>query len=292
LGDTKPGNERVILDSVAFRLRLEEEVARVSRSGGFLSLALVHVPRLPGGRPPTKAALAAVAERLRRAVRLEDILGQRMDHIAWLMPETGSHESELAARRLLTIVNEGAATEARTMAAAGLATIYGEIEGGGAALLAAAEEALHEAPPGEFARSRSSEGRPRILVVDDDPTFAETLADAVTERGWEAHPCTDVADARQRVKQTSYYGFFIDVVLSRGSGLDLLREAVSSDPRRPAVVMSGKDLDPARVMDALSLGPVLFMRKPLSLADLDVALDMFRKLGPGSRKRQQRRAPG
>jgi hypothetical protein len=198
--------------------RLDEEAARVRRSGGFLSLALFKsmTPAAEAG-----GGLADMADRLRRAVRLEDVLAERANRLALLMPDTTATEAMRAAERLLKVVNP---TGAAPMASAGLATAYGEVEGGGAALLAAAEEALNEAAPGQFVSSRTLRGRPRILVVDDDLTFAETLAETISERGWEAHPCTDVADARQRVGDSTYSGFFIDVVLPH-----LLRHR---DPRR------------------------------------------------------------
>ena len=223
-------DRRSILDAIAFRHRLDEEVARVRRSGGFLSLALIHVTgsAAPGG-PDTARQLSGVAERLRRAVRLEDILGQRAMQVVLLMPDTTNSQAARAAERLLAIVNATGPTPSGNgvAASAGLATTYGEVEGGGAALLTAAEEALREAAPGQFARSRTLEGRPRLLVIDDDPTFAETLAEAITERGWEGHPCTDVADARTRVKEATYSGFFIDVVLPTSSGIEILTEAMA-----------------------------------------------------------------
>src|SRR5258705_279512 len=82
-----------------------------------------------------------------------------------------SSEAVRAGERLLSLVTEqvartgGAATPADS---AGVATAYGEVEGGGSALFGAAEEALREAGPGQVVRSRTLEGRPRILVVDDD----------------------------------------------------------------------------------------------------------------------------
>ena len=279
---------KTILDSAAFRRRLEEEVARVRRSGGFLSLALIHVaPRPTIGVPLPPDALAQIGERLRRAVRLEDVLAERGPRLALLMRDTAGNEAARAGERLLAIVNEAAsgAGSASPLAAAGLATTYGEVEGGGAALLAAADEALNEATAGRFVQSRTLRGRPRILVVDDDLTFAETLAETISEREWEAHPCTDVADARERAKDTSYSGFFIDVVLPNRSGTDILKEAMATGTRRPAVLMSGQDVDPALLLEALSQGPVIFIRKPMSMADLDSALDMFRQLIPGIRRR-------
>ncbi len=172
------------------------------------------------------------------------------------MPDTSLGEAARAAERLLALLNKhDGAPEVLTdsPASAGLATAYGEVEGGGAALIAAAEEALREAKPGQFVASRTMEGRPRLLVVDDDLTFAETLAETIAEREWEAHPCTDVADARERVKDNSYSGFFIDVVLPTSSGVEILREAMAAHPGRPAVLMSGKDVDSSAILDALSL---------------------------------------
>lgn len=278
---------RPILDSNAFRQRLDEEVARVRGAGGFLSLALIRVaPRSTIFVPVRPEASALVAQRLRIAVRLEDVLGERGQRFALLMPDTSASEAAEQTERLLAIVNKASARGAREplLGSAGQATTYGEVEGGGAALLAAAEEALQEAVPGQFARSRMLRGRPRILVVDDDLAFAQTLAETISEREWEAHPCTDVADARQRAKDTSYSGFFVDVVLPKSSGAEILAAAMTTGTRRPAVLMSGLDVDPAMFAKALTLGPVMFIRKPMTLGDLDSALEMFRQLVPGIRR--------
>ena len=277
-----------ILDSVAFRLRLEEELARVRRSGGFLSLAVIHLaPRTALSPPLSEEALAQVGERLRQAVRLEDVLAERGPRLALLMPDTAANEAARAAERILAIVNQPAVQGTGALASAGLATAYGEVEGGGAALLAAADEALGQARAGQWVPSQTLRGRPRILVVDDDLTFAETLAETISEREWEAHPCTDVADARDRAKDPSYSGFFIDIVLPRRSGTEILKEAMTTGTRRPAVLMSGQDVDPSVIVEALGYGPVTFIRKPMSLSDLDSALDLFRQLVPGIRRRSR-----
>ena len=275
-----PNEPRLILDAEAFRQRLEEEMARVRRSGGFLSLALFKAgPAAATDAPTASSPLRRLAEHLRRLVRLEDVLAERDQRLALLMPDATSREAARAALRLLGVINRSEA------ASAGLATAYGEVEGGGPALVAAAEEALAEAEPGEFVPSRTLEGRPRLLVVDDDLAFAQALAEAISEREWAAHPCTDVADARERVKDTAYSGFFVDMVLPTSSGVEIIREALAAHPGRPAVLMSGKDVDPGLILDALTFGPVMFIRKPLSSADLDSALAMFRQLVPGIRRR-------
>jgi PleD family two-component response regulator len=284
-------DHRPVLDSEAFRYRLDEEVARIRRSGGFLSLAIFRA--VPGRTTASSVAppLTQIAERLRRSVRLEDVLAERGPRIALLMPETSAGEGARAAERLLAVIGGGEAGSAgapEPLACAGVATAYGDLEGGGAALLTAAEEALREATPGHFAVSRTLRGRPRLLVVDDDLAFAETLAETISEREWEAHPCTDVADARERVKDVSYSGFFVDLVLPQSSGIEILREALAAHPGRPAVLMSGHDVDPSAILDALSLGPVMFIHKPMGPGELDAALAMFRQLVPGIARRARR----
>lgn len=279
---------RAILDAGSFRLRLDEEVARVRRSGGFLALAVFGTAH---GHEAAGTALQSLADRLRRSVRLEDVLAARDDRLLLLMPETNAVEAGRAAERLLRLVGDGDPGPdgaARPLARVGVSATYGEVEGGGTALLTAAEEALADAQPGGFATSRTLVGRPRLLVIDDDLTFAETLAETIAEREWEAHPCTDPADARERVKDMSYSGFFIDVVLPGASGVDILRAAMAVNAGRPAVLMSGQDVEPDMILDALSMGPVMFIRKPLSHADLDTALAMFRQLVPGIRRRGRR----
>ena len=286
-------DSRPILDSERFHHRLDEEVARVRRSGGFLALAVFGtVTRRDAPSAVGVSSLAKLAERLRASVRLEDVLAARADRLVLLMPETNAGEAARAADRLLRLVGDVESSlvegERHPLASAGLSATYGEVEGGGSALLAAAEVALGEAEPGGFAISRTLVGRPRLLVIDDDLTFAETLAETISEREWEAHPCTEVADARERVKDMSYSGFFIDVVLPGIWGVDILRDAMAVNPGRPAVLMSGKDVEPAMILDALSMGPVMFIRKPLSHDDLDTALAMFRQLVPGIRRRGRR----
>ena len=255
------------------------------RSGGFLSLALFRAvagPRRAEGVEPARcpghtSAPGGPASRTCWPATGSDF--------ALVMLDTTANEAARAADRLLGLINKDG--DGHSPASAGTATAYGEVEAGGAALIAAAEEALRDAAPGQFVSSRTMDGRPRLLVVDDDRVFAEALADTIAEREWEAHPCTDVADARQRVLDTSYSGFFIDCVLPSSSGVEILREAMAAHPGRPAVLMSGKDVDPHAILDALALGPVMFIRKPLTHADLDSALAMFRQLVPGIRRRSR-----
>jgi PleD family two-component response regulator len=275
---------RPLLDTVGLRFRLEEEVARVRRAGGFLSVAVIRIAAGAPSAADGEGRPARVARRLRSSIRLHDVLAWHGPNLALMMPETNGSEAVRAGERLLALVNEAEAIPGQERGGSdsvGVATAYGEVEGGGAALLAAADEALSRAAPGEVVRSQTLEGRPRILVVDDDPVFAQVLAETISERGWEAHPCSEIVDTRQRVNESSYSGLFIDMVLQGVSGVDILRQALAAHPRRPAILMSGHDANHAMILEALGMGPVMFVHKPMSSGDLDSALQMFRELVPG-----------
>jgi len=88
------------------------------------------------------------------------------------------------------------------------------------------------------------------------------------------------------VKDSVYSGLFIDMVLAGVSGVELLRQALNHHPRRPAILMSGHDANHAMILEALGLGAVMFVHKPMSSADLDSALQMFRELVPGLVRRR------
>jgi DNA-binding response OmpR family regulator len=165
---------------------------------------------------------------------------------------------------------------------AGVATTYGEVEGGGEALIDAAGQAQGEAAGGEVRVSEWPSGKPRVLVVDDDLDLVTTLAETISDMGWEGMPCSHVPDALQRIREASYSAMFVDLVLPQKSGVDLLREALARNPRLPAILMSGQDADQEAVMTALGMGPVMFVVKPISPEHLQASLAMFRALLPGA----------
>jgi CheY-like chemotaxis protein/GGDEF domain-containing protein len=280
--DPKP-----VLTRLGFARRMAEEVARVGRKGGFLSLLLIDVKPAADAQAAL-AHLNEVAERLRARVRLNDVLAIRATDIALLMPDTNGAEAACAARRLLRL-DSG---EQQRRESGGLATVFGEVEGGGEALAAAAEDALRKAQPGVVVPNESLAGRPQVLVVDDDLAFAQMLCEMISERSWDAHPCSSVEDARQRVLEGTYSGLFIDLMLPGSSGVEILRRGIAAHPRRPAVLMSGSDAEQRAILEAIELGPVTFIRKPISSGDLDLALQMFRELLPGGSGRPRLRVTG
>jgi len=265
-----------MLDRFALKSRLDQEVARTRRHGGFISVAAVGFAQ-SASIPNAHERIAQLAERLRQVLRIDDIVGWRgWATIVILMPDSDMAQALSATERLLS----GARAHDADIAA-GIATGYGEVEGGSHALLEAAEHALAEAQPGTIKESDLLRGHTKVLVVDDDWTLAHFLAETISGMGWEGNPCTDSRDAMERVREASYSALFVDLLMPGKSGIEILRESLALHPNRPCVLMSGMDAQHERVMEAVSLGPVMFIRKPVSKKDLDTALKMFRSRLPG-----------
>jgi PleD family two-component response regulator len=270
-----------MLDRFALKARLNQEVARMRRHGGFLSVAAIGFAH-SAASPDAHERIEKVAEALRDGLRIHDVVGWRgWATIVVVMPDSDMSQALHGAERLLGVATQTGGLPAGRALAAGVATGYGEIEGGAQALLDAAEYALSEAEPGRAHPSDVLKGQPKVLVVDDDSNLALLLAEVVSELGWEGNPCTDARDAMERVREASYSALFVDLLMPRKSGIEILRESLAHHPSRPCVLMSGMDAQHEAVMEALSLGPVMFIKKPVSRKDLDTALKMFRSRLPG-----------
>ena len=271
-----------VMDAPSFRVRTNAELARIGRSGGFVSAAVLGPAS--GAIATAPEALRQAGHYLRRSVRTQDVVGYHGSAIGLMLPDTDAVQATLAGTRLLAVARVAAGGTGAWRC--GLATVYGQVEGGADALLAAAAEAHEKVQAGEVGASEVLAGRPRVLVIDDDRAFCQTLADTVTELGWEGYPCSDVADALTRIKQDDYSGLIVDLVIPGSSGIQLLREALARRPRLPAVLVSGVDAASDLVMEALTLGPVTFMRKPFPRSEVEVALKMFKALLPGASPRR------
>jgi CheY-like chemotaxis protein len=119
-----------------------------------------------------------------------------------------------------------------------------------------------------------------VLIVDDDEESRDALDDAVRSLGYTtATACDGVAawDEHTRAR--------CDLILSdwrmpRMDGLALckrVRTETSSQPYAHFILVTA-DADRAHFLDAMRAGADAFMAKPIDLAELEVRLDVIRRL--------------
>jgi len=93
----------------------------------------------------------------------------------------------------------------------------------------------------------------RVLIVDDDRDFADSLHDLLTVQGYEAAIANDQAAALARLRAAEVGVAMLDVRLGVDSGVDLLSRLKTEQPELICVMMTAH-LDTHTVVDALRHG--------------------------------------
>jgi two-component system response regulator RegA len=116
-----------------------------------------------------------------------------------------------------------------------------------------------------------AETRPSLLLVDDDATYRERLAKAITLRGYEVRTAADANAAIVLAETDSPEYAVLDLRMPGESGLDLLRRLMVIDATTKVLMLTGYG-SIATAMEAVRLGAVNYLTKP---ADVDDILAAF-----------------
>ena len=124
----------------------------------------------------------------------------------------------------------------------------------------------------------------RLLLLEDDPAIARTVAYALERDGLTVTHSLLVHDARQQLQRTRFDLLVLDVGLPDGSGLDLLRDVRNTAPTAalPVLMLSahGEEID--RVL-GLELGADDYLTKPFSPRELAARVKaLLRRAGHGN----------
>ena len=114
----------------------------------------------------------------------------------------------------------------------------------------------------------------RILVVEDDPSVAQVVADALRLEGHDVLVALDGVEGLRVLETSVVHGVFLDLVMPGLDGLTVLSRIRSSHPALPVVILSAHaDTDETR--RARQLGAVDIITKPTALRELTQALARF-----------------
>ena len=124
----------------------------------------------------------------------------------------------------------------------------------------------------------------KLLLLEDDPAIARTVAYALERDGLTVTHSLLVHDARQQLQSARFDLLVLDVGLPDGSGLDLLRDVRNAAPTAalPVLMLSahGEEID--RVL-GLELGADDYLTKPFSPRELAARVKaLLRRAGNGN----------
>lgn len=102
----------------------------------------------------------------------------------------------------------------------------------------------------------------RLLMVDDDDPFRQSLARAMERRGFKVLPAASVAEALQIAQAEKLDCAVIDLRLEDGNGLELVKCLRSFLPQLRVVLLTGYG-NIASAVSAIKAGALDFLPKPV-----------------------------
>ena len=104
----------------------------------------------------------------------------------------------------------------------------------------------------------------RVLVVDDDISFAESLTDILTEKGYVAVAVNNGKDALEKIKGQPFDVALVDIKMPVMDGLQTFKEIKKLKSSITVIMMTAYSMDDL-VHDALKEGAYGVLRKPLDI---------------------------
>jgi len=119
--------------------------------------------------------------------------------------------------------------------------------------------------------------QPRLLLIDDEPSLAEFLANAARETGFEPVVTSEDWQFRAEFLRDRPNMVALDLGMPGMDGIELLRFLAEQDFRSPVLIVSGFDrrvLESAfRLGEALGLTMAGPLEKPVRLEQLETLLN-------------------
>ena len=109
-----------------------------------------------------------------------------------------------------------------------------------------------------------------LVVVEDDATFARTLARSFERRGYDVRVAGDPAALDHLLTEFSPHYAVVDLKLGTESGLGCVRTLSAFDPEMLIVVLTGF-ASIATAVEAIKLGACHYLAKPSNTDDIEAA---------------------
>lgn len=113
---------------------------------------------------------------------------------------------------------------------------------------------------------------PSLLIVDDDKTFCDVLAKAMTKRGFEVTCTHDIHTTTKQAEALVPEYAVIDLKLGDESGLSLIEAIKKLDPGTRIVVLTGY-ASIATAVEAIKLGATHYLAKPVDADEIMLAFE-------------------
>jgi len=108
---------------------------------------------------------------------------------------------------------------------------------------------------------------PKVLLVDDEKEFIETLSERMRNRDMEVSTATSAAEALQLAREHSYDAIVLDLMMPEMDGLEALKALKARNPELQVILLTGQGTV-AKGIEAMKLGAMDFLEKPADIETL------------------------
>lgn len=121
----------------------------------------------------------------------------------------------------------------------------------------------------------------KILLVEDDELFCETIEEFLTDIGHEIDVAIDCESAINLTFENRYDLYILDINLPDSTGIELLKSLRNADDDTSAIFLTSyKDSDTLK--DGFKSGADDFLRKPVDLDELELRIKaLLKRIGKG-----------
>lgn len=116
----------------------------------------------------------------------------------------------------------------------------------------------------------------KILIVDDEVQVRNLLAESVRDQGHEAIVAGGGEEGLALLAQHRPDAVFLDIVMPRLSGLEVLRQIRERVKALPVIIITGH-ASAAQIEEAKRLGATDCIQKPFVLSQLQTALGNLKR---------------
>jgi DNA-binding response OmpR family regulator len=127
--------------------------------------------------------------------------------------------------------------------------------------------------------------QPAILLLEDDRLFAETIADFLTDEGYDIEMVFDPYSAQEKAFSRRYDLYLFDINLPFESGLELLKGLRDGEDRTPTIFLTSRE-DKASLIEGFDAGADDYLRKPVDLDELRARVEAVLRRREGKRRIQ------
>jgi DNA-binding NtrC family response regulator len=114
--------------------------------------------------------------------------------------------------------------------------------------------------------------KPKILIVDDEERFRNTMCKLLTVEGFEASTAGSGTQALEELRQRAYDVVILDVRMPEMTGVQVLAEIRKIDPEIEVIIMTGyASVDTAK--EIMRIGAYDYLLKPYAINELIEKID-------------------